>query len=233
MRVVVVSFPGSNCDQDCYHAAELSGAEPSYLWHREHGLKDADAVILPGGFSYGDYLRAGAIGRFSPAMEDVIAFARAGGPVLAICNGFQIACEAGLLPGALIRNRTLRFHAFDQHLRVENPNTMWTSFYEAGQVVRMPVAHGEGNYEADPATLDRLEAEERVLFRYVDADGDVTYEGNPNGSARSIAGIASDEGNVMGLMPHPDRAMEAVLGSVDGRGIFQSLARHLSTAGVR
>ena len=233
MKVVVVSFPSSNCDQDCYHAAELAGGEASYLWHREHGLKDADAVILPGGFSYGDYLRAGAIARFSPAMEDVIAFARRGGPVLAICNGFQIACEAGLLPGALIRNRTLRFHSFDQHLRVENPDTMWTSCYEAGQVVRMPVAHGEGNYEADPVTLDRLESEERVLFRYVDAAGDVTEEGNPNGSARSIAGIVNDEGNVMGMMPHPDRAMEAVLGSIDGCGIFQSLAQHMSTAGAR
>ena len=228
MRVVVVTFPGSNCDQDCYHAVELIGGEPSYLWHRDHGLTNADAVILPGGFSYGDYLRAGAIARFSPAMEDVIAFAKKGGPVLAVCNGFQIACEAGLLPGALIRNRTLRFHAFDQYMRVENNDTMWTSVYEPGQILRMPVAHGEGNYEADKATLDRLEGEGQVLFRYVDERGRVTAEGNPNGSARSICGIVNDAGNVMGLMPHPDRAMEAVLGSVDGRGIFQSLARQLN-----
>ena len=232
MKVVVVTFPGSNCDQDCYRAVEMVGGEARYLWHREHGLADADAVILPGGFSYGDYLRAGAIARFSPAMEDVIAFAGKGGPVLAICNGFQIACEAGLLPGALVRNRTLRFHSFDQYMRVETNETLWTSVYEPGQILRMPVAHGEGNYEADPATLDRLEGEGRVIFRYVDAEGRVTDEGNPNGSARSICGIVNEEGNVLGLMPHPDRAMEAVLGSVDGRGIFQSLARHLAGIGA-
>lgn len=230
MKVVVVSFPGSNCDQDCYNAVELVGGTARYLWHRERGLGDADAVILPGGFSYGDYLRAGAIARFSPAMEDVIAFARKGGPVLAICNGFQIACEAGLLPGALVRNRTLRFHSFDQYIRVETNETMWTSVYLPGQVLSMPVAHGEGNYEADQETLDRLEGEGQVAFRYVDAEGRVSDEGNPNGSARSICGIVNEEGNVLGLMPHPDRAMEAVLGSVDGRGIFQSLARHLSGA---
>jgi phosphoribosylformylglycinamidine synthase len=150
--------------------------------------------------------------------------------VLAICNGFQIACEAGLLPGALIRNQTLRFHSFDQYMRVENADTMWTSTYAPGQILCMPVAHGEGNYEADQATLDRLEGEGQVIFRYVDANGELTDEGNPNGSARSICGIVNEEGNVMGLMPHPDRAMEAVLGSVDGRGIFQSLARHRSAA---
>ena len=233
MKVVVVTFPGSNCNQDCHRAVELSGGEPRYLWHREHGLSDADAVILPGGFAYGDYLRAGAIARFSPAMEDVVTFAGRGGPVLAICNGFQIACEAGLLPGALIRNRTLRFHSFDQVLRVETTDTMWTSAYEPGQLLRMPVAHAEGNYEADPTTLDRLEGEGRVLFRYVDGSGATSDEGNPNGSARSIAGIMNEGGNVMGLMPHPDRAMEAVVGSVDGRGVFESLARHLSAAGAR
>ncbi len=233
MKVVVVTFPGSNCDQDCHRAVELAGGEASYLWHREHGLAGADAVILPGGFSYGDYLRAGAIARFSPAMEDVLAFARRGGPVLAVCNGFQIACEAGLLPGALIRNRTLKFHSFDQHLRVENADTLWTSAYQRGDVLRMPVAHAEGNYEADTATLDRLEGEGQVLLRYVDARGEPTDEGNPNGSARAIAGIRNAEGNVMGLMPHPDRAMEAVVGSVDGRGIFEGMARYLSGAGAR
>lgn len=233
MKVVVVTFPGSNCDQDCHRAVELTGGEAAYLWHREHGLAGADAVILPGGFSYGDYLRAGAIARFSPAMEDVAAFAKRGGPVLAICNGFQIACEAGLLPGALIRNKTLKFHSFDQHLRVETSDTLWTASYQKGDVLRMPVAHAEGNYEADEETLDRIEGEGQVLFRYVDADGRLTDEGNPNGSARSIAGIMNAGGNVMGLMPHPDRSMEAVVGSTDGRGIFEGLARYLSGAGVR
>ena len=228
MKVVVVTFPGSNCDQDCHRAVELAGGESHYLWHRQHGLSNADAVILPGGFAYGDYLRAGAIARFSPAMEDVVAFAKKGGPVLAICNGFQIACEAGLLPGALMRNRTLRFHSFDQHMRVENAATMWTSAYERGQILHMPVAHAEGNYTADPATLDRLEGEGQVLFRYVDPKGALTEEGNPNGSARSICGIMNEKGNVMGLMPHPDRAMEALVGSIDGRGIFESLAHHLA-----
>jgi phosphoribosylformylglycinamidine synthase subunit PurQ / glutaminase len=232
VKVVVVTFPGSNCDQDCHRAVTLVGGEPRYLWHREHGLDDADAVILPGGFSYGDYLRAGAIARFSPAMEDVARFAKRGGPVLAICNGFQIACEAGLLPGALMRNQTLRFHSFDQHLRVENADTMWTSAYQRGAVLRMPVAHAEGNYEADEATLDRLEGEGLVLFRYVDADGNVTEEGNPNGSAHSIAGIVNPEGNVMGMMPHPDRVMEPLVGSTDGRGVFESLLRHLESVGA-
>ena len=233
MKVVVVRFPGSNCDQDCHRAVELAGGQARYLWHRDRELGDPDAVILPGGFSYGDYLRAGAIAHLSPAMEDVVGFARKGGPVLGICNGFQIACEAGLLPGALIRNRTLRFHAFDQHLRVENSQTMWTSAYEPGQILSMPVAHGEGNYEADRRTLDRLEGEGRVLFRYVDSRGQPTGESNPNGSAHSIAGIVNDGGNVLGMMPHPDRAMEAVLGSVDGQGIFQSLAIRVSPVGTR
>ena len=233
MKVVVVRFPGSNCDQDCYRAVELAGGQARYVWHRDRDLGDPDAVILPGGFSYGDYLRAGAIARFSPAMEDVVRFARNGGPVLGICNGFQIACEAGLLPGALIRNRTLRFHSFDQHLRVESADTMWTSAYAPGCILSMPVAHGEGNYEADPRTLERLEGEGRVVFRYVDPRGQASEESNPNGSARSIAGIVNEVGNVMGLMPHPDRAMEIVLGSVDGQGIFQSLAMHVSSTGTR
>lgn len=233
MKVVVVTFPGSNCDQDCYRSVQLTGGEAVYFWHRQHGLEGADAVILPGGFAYGDYLRAGAIARFSPAMEDVVAFAKKGGPVLAICNGFQIACEAGLLPGALTRNRTLRFHSFDQHMRVERTDTMWTSAYRKGQVLCMPVAHAEGNYVADPETLDRLEGEGRVLFRYVDAQGGLTDEGNPNGSARSICGIMNEKGNVMGLMPHPDRAMEAIVGSSDGRGIFESLAAYLRGEGGR
>ena len=230
MKLAVVTFPGSNCDHDCYHAVKLAGAEPVFVWHREHDLAGAEAVVLPGGFSYGDYLRAGAIARFSPVMEDVMAFAERGGPVLGICNGFQILCEAGLLPGALVRNRTLRFHAFDQHIRVENATTPFTRAYEEGQVLRVPVAHAEGNYEADEATLDRLEGEGRVVFRYVDARGRITDAANPNGSARSIAGIVNDAGNVMGMMPHPDRAMEEVLGSTDGVGVFASLVRHLAPA---
>lgn len=233
MNVVVVTFPGSNCDQDCFRAVELVGGVARYLWHRDHSLAGADAVILPGGFAYGDYLRAGAIARFSPAMEDVVRFAKRGGPVLAICNGFQIACEAGLLPGALTRNQTLRFHSFDQHLRVENTDTMWTSAYPAGAVLSMPVAHAEGNYGADEKTLDRLEGEGRVLFRYVDAEGRTTEAGNPNGSARAIAGITSAEGNVMGMMPHPDRVMEALVGSTDGRGVFESMIAHLAGAAAR
>ncbi len=227
MRIAVVTFPGSNCDYDCYHAVRLAGAEPVFVWHRDHDLTGADAVVLPGGFSYGDYLRAGAIARFSPVMEDVVAFAADGGPVLGICNGFQILCEAGLLPGALVRNRTLRFHSFDQWLRVENADTIFTREYRQGQVLRMPVAHAEGNYEADEATLDRLEGEGRVVFRYVDPSGEATDEANANGSARSIAGIVNEGGNVLGLMPHPDRAMEAELGSTDGRGVFVSLVKHL------
>ena len=232
MKIAVVTFPGSNCDYDCYHAVKMSGAEPLFVWHRDHDLSGADAIVLPGGFSYGDYLRAGAIARFSPVMEDVVAFAEKGGPVLGICNGFQILCEAGLLPGALMRNRTLRFHSFDQCLRVENARTMFTTAYGEGDLLRMPVAHAEGNYEADEATLDRLEAEGQVVFRYVDARGRPTDEGNPNGSARNIAGIVNEAGNVLGLMPHPDRAMEGVLGSTDGRGVFASLVQHLTPAGV-
>ncbi|MBW3535959.1 MAG: phosphoribosylformylglycinamidine synthase subunit PurQ [Gemmatimonadetes bacterium] len=232
MKIAVVTFPGSNCDYDCYHAAKLVGGDPMFVWHREHDLSGVDALILPGGFSYGDYLRAGAIARFSPVMEDVVAFAGRGGPVLGICNGFQILCEAGLLPGALVRNRTLRFHAFDQWLRVENARTMFTTAYREGDLLRMPVAHGEGNYEADEATLDRLEGEGLVVFRYVDETGEATDTANHNGSARNIAGIVSEGGNVLGLMPHPDRAMEEVLGSTDGRGVFSSLVQHLAPAGV-
>ena len=232
MKIAVVTFPGSNCDYDCYHAVKLSGAEPQFVWHRDHDLSGADAIVLPGGFSYGDYLRAGAIARFSPVMEDVVAFAEKGGPVLGVCNGFQILCEAGLLPGALMRNRTLRFHSFDQWLRVENARTMFTTAYGEGDLLRMPVAHAEGNYEADEATLDRLEAEGRVVFRYVDPRGRPTEEANANGSARNIAGIVNDAGNVLGMMPHPDRAMEGVLGSTDGRGVFASLVQHLTPAGV-
>ncbi len=228
MRVAVVTFPGSNCDYDLYKAAQQVGCEATFVWHRERGLDVYDAVLLPGGFSYGDYLRAGAIARMSPIMEDVVAFADAGGPVLGICNGFQILCEAGLLPGALVRNASLRFASKDVLVRVERTETLFTESYSADQILRMPIAHGEGNYEADEATLERLEAEGRVIFRYVDATGSATAEANPNGSWHNIAGIANDRGNILGMMPHPERAMEDILGSTDGVGLFTSLITSLS-----
>jgi len=231
MKIGVVTFPGSNCDYDCYKAVrELLGAETVFLWHRDHDLQGADAVFLPGGFSYGDYLRAGAIARSSPIMQEVRAFADAGGPVVGICNGFQILCEAGMLPGALIRNRSLKFISRPVDLRVERSVAPFTSAYAAGDVLRMPIAHGEGCYVADEAVLDELERTGRVLFRYCDAAGQVTPEANPNGSARNIAGIVNEAGNVLGMMPHPERAVEALLGSTDGAGLFRSLAEHLVRA---
>ncbi|HUP51121.1 MAG TPA: phosphoribosylformylglycinamidine synthase subunit PurQ [Longimicrobiales bacterium] len=232
MRAAVVTFPGSNCDYDLYKAVEHVGGTARFVWHRERdGLASYDAVLLPGGFSYGDYLRAGAIARMSPVMEDVVAFAAAGGPVLGVCNGFQILCEAGLLPGALVRNASLRFAGKDVLLRVDRTDTLFTHDYDEGQVLRIPIAHGDGNYEADRATLERLEAEGLVVFRYVDAVGETTDEANPNGSWHNIAGIINEEGNVMGMMPHPERAMEALLGSTDGVALFTSLASSFAAAG--
>ena len=228
MKVAVVTFPGSNCDYDLYKAAQQVGAEPTFVWHRERGLDGYDAVLLPGGFSYGDYLRGGAIARLSPVMEDVVAYAKAGGPVLGICNGFQILCEAGLLPGALVKNDVLKFQSYPVRLRVERTDTLFTSEYEEGQILRIPIAHGEGNFEADEATLERLEGEGLVVFRYVDAEGEATDEANPNGSWHNIAGIVNEAGNVLGMMPHPERAMEELLGSTDGVGVFTSLVRALS-----
>jgi phosphoribosylformylglycinamidine synthase subunit PurQ / glutaminase len=225
MKAAVVTFPGSNCDYDLYKAIQQVGGEPTFVWHRERGaLSGYDAVLLPGGFSYGDYLRAGAIARLSPVMEDVVAFASTGGPVLGICNGFQILCEAGLLPGALVRNESLRFASRDVLLRVERTDTVFTHDYEEGQILRVPIAHGEGNYEADAATLERLEANGLVVFRYVDATGEATERANPNGSWHNIAGITNEAGNVLGMMPHPERAMEGLLGSMDGVPLFTSLA---------
>ena len=224
MKAVVVTFPGSNCDYDCYRASiDVLGAETRYVWHRETGLGEPDIVFLPGGFSYGDYLRAGAIARFSPIMEEVLEFARAGGLVGGICNGFQVLCEAGMLPGALVRNDVLKFRSRWIHMRVENADTPFTSAYSVGQVLRIPIAHGEGNYVADEATARALEDGGRVVFRYCDADGNVTPESNPNGSVANIAGIVNEGSNVLGLMPHPERAVEDVLGGTDGRGIFESL----------
>jgi phosphoribosylformylglycinamidine synthase len=199
------------------------GHEAVYLWHKTPSLEDADVVILPGGFSYGDHLRAGAIARFSPIMSEVIAFAEAGGPVVGICNGFQILCEAHLLPGALIRNSQLRFRHLGVHLRVESTDTVLTNHCSVGQVLRMPIAHGEGQYVADAETLSLLENEGRVVFRYVDADGQRGAEANPNGSLNDIAGICNEDGNVVGLMPHPERAVSDLLGGSDGLSLFQSL----------
>ena len=229
MKFGIVKFPGSNSDEDAFLAVnDVLGQEAVWLWHKDHDLRGADVVILPGGFSYGDYLRAGAIARFSPIMGEVVAHARRGAPVLAICNGFQIACEAGLLPGALLRNASLSFVAETVRLRVESADSLFTSEYEPGQILRIPIAHGEGRYTADEATLDRLEGEGRVLFRYVGADGEPGEGSNPNGSIRAIAGIVSEGGNVLGMMPHPERAVEPLLGSSDGLALFESLLSRVS-----
>ena len=229
MRFGIVTFPGSNCDYDAYHAViDQLGERAVYLWHKARDLEGVDVVILPGGFSYGDYLRAGAIARFSPIMHEVASHARRGGPVIGICNGFQILCEAHLLPGALMRNSGLKFVSKRIRLRVENSDTMFTHRYGAGQLLQLPIAHGEGRFVADRATLDRLENDARVVFRYVGAHGEPTTEANPNGSLRGIAGIVSAEGNVLGMMPHPERAVEPLLGSVDGLGIFHSVLERVA-----
>ena len=220
----VVVFPGSNCDHDAYYVCKKilhQGAE--FLWHKEADLKDADVIILPGGFSYGDYLRCGAIARFSPVMKEVVRFANQGGPVMGICNGFQILLEAGLLPGVLLRNSSLQFVCKYLHLRVENAETMFTSQCHEGDVLEIPIAHGEGNYFTDDETLRRLEDNRQIVFRYCDKAGDVTPESNPNGSLANIAGIINEAGNVMGMMPHPDRASDPVLRHTDGQRIFHSI----------
>jgi phosphoribosylformylglycinamidine synthase len=224
MKFGIVTFPGSNCDYDAFQAiTEILGEEATYLWHKDHDLQGSDVIILPGGFSYGDYLRAGAIARFSPIMQDVVAHAKTGGPVLGICNGFQIACEAGLLPGALMRNSHLQFVSAEVRIRVENDDTMFTNLYDRGEILRMPVAHGDGRYVASADVLDQLEAEGRVVFKYVDAVGATTADANPNGSERNIAGIVSEGGNVLGLMPHPERACSPLLGSNDGVRLLESI----------
>ncbi len=224
MKVGVVIFPGSNCDYDAYRALKMiDGVDVVYLWHGTDDLQRCQAIILPGGFSYGDYLRSGSIARFSPIMKKVVDFAGHGGLVLGVCNGFQILLESGLLPGAMIMNSRLRFVCREVILRVENNNTAFTSGLEIGDRLRMPVAHGEGSYFADPVTLSELESSGRVIFRYVDENGVVTSGANPNGSLNGIAGIINDRGNVAGLMPHPERACEAILGSEDGLGVLQSL----------
>ncbi|GAC1649683.1 MAG: phosphoribosylformylglycinamidine synthase I [Gemmatimonadaceae bacterium] len=229
MKFGIVTFPGSNCDFDAFHAvSDILGEQAVYLWHKDHDLSGADVVILPGGFSYGDYLRAGAIARFSPIMREVLNHAARGGPVLAICNGFQIACEAGLLPGALLRNAGLAFVCEPTTLRVENSDTLFTTEYRRGQLLTIPIAHGEGRYTADEATLDRLENDGSIVFRYVDRAGRTSAAANPNGSMRHIAGIVNSAGNVLGMMPHPERATESLLGSKDGTGVFQSLLARIA-----
>ena len=224
MKFAVVVFPGSNCDEDAYHATTtVLGQQAEYVWHKETALRGADAVILPGGFAHGDYLRTGAMARFSPIMRAVETFAARGGPVLGICNGFQVLLEAGLLPGAMLRNRDLQFHCEHVHIRVEQTDTPFTLACRRGQVLRIPVAHGEGNYFAEPDVIARLQANRQVVFRYADPAGRVTDGSNPNGSAAAIAGLCSEARNVVGLMPHPERACELALGSADGLVIFESV----------
>jgi phosphoribosylformylglycinamidine synthase subunit PurQ / glutaminase len=232
MRFAIVVFPGSNCDHDAYHATTaVIGQQAELIWHKETDLRGADAVILPGGFAHGDYLRTGAIARFSPIMKSVEAFAAAGGPVVGFCNGFQILLEAGLLEGAMLRNRSLQYRCEHVHVRAERTDTPWTTLCQPGQVMRIPIAHGEGNYFAAPEVIERLEANGQVIFRYVTAGGETTDASNPNGSLHNIAGICNERRNVVALMPHPERACEPVLGSGDGKVVLDSVVASLR-AGV-
>lgn len=225
MSIAVITFPGSNCDRDCLHVLQnVVGAPARLLFHKEIELGSCSGVLIPGGFSYGDYLRAGALAKVSPIMPAIRRFADAGGPVLGICNGFQILCEVGLLPGALMLNRNLRFISRWVDLRVENCDTIFTQHLWQNQVIRMPIAHAEGNFTADRDTIDRLVAQKQVVFKYVGPVREDSPEGNPNGSTLSIAGIVNDRGNVLGMMPHPDRASESILGSTDGLPIFRAFA---------
>jgi phosphoribosylformylglycinamidine synthase len=229
MKFGVIIFPGSNCDHDAYHAISAVAGQPAtFLWHESHDLQNCDAIILPGGFAYGDYLRTGAIARFAPVMESLRAFAARGGLVLGICNGFQILCEAGLLPGALMRNAGLKYVCKHVHVRVETTDTPFTHACQRGEVLRIPIGHMDGNYFCDPATLETLRREERVVFRYSTPQGEITAEANPNGSLDNIAGICNEGRNVLGMMPHPERASEALLGSTDGFRIIQSLVGALA-----
>jgi len=231
LKFGVVTFPGSNCDYDAYAAVRfVLGEQVEFLWHQSSELAGSDVVILPGGFSYGDYLRAGAIARFSPIMKEVVKFAHSGGIVIGICNGFQVLTEVGLLPGALIRNVHLRFACKYVSLRVERTDTCFTSACRHGEILRIPIAHGEGNYYNFAGEVKKLQNNGQVLFRYVDAEGKASVEANPNGSTGNIAGIINREGNILGMMPHPERAIESVLGSVDGLKIFQSVVASRSTA---
>ena len=228
MRFAVLQFPGSNCDQDCVHVlGNVLGQDADYLWHKEESIGDADAVVVPGGFSYGDYLRTGSIAQFSPVMNAVKAFANAGGLVIGICNGFQILCETGLLPGALVRNRSLQFRCETIFLKIPTADSPFTSEVPEGRLLRVPIAHGEGCYFADDEALAKLRADNQILFQYATETGDLTDEANPNGSLLNIAGICNEGRNVCGMMPHPERASENVLGADDGRRVFESMLRHL------
>jgi phosphoribosylformylglycinamidine synthase subunit PurQ / glutaminase len=224
----VLVFPGSNCDHDAYHAMKhVMGVETRFIFHKDTDLNGIDGIIVPGGFSYGDYLRSGAIARFSPVMQAVADFAAKGGPVIGICNGFQILLESGLLPGAMLHNQQLRFTCKHVWIKTETHTTPFTTRVPTGRILRIPVAHGEGNYYADEDTLKRLQDNDQIVFTYCDSDGNTTSDANPNGALLNIAGICNEQRNVLGMMPHPERAMEAILGSVDGRYIFESMIGHL------
>jgi phosphoribosylformylglycinamidine synthase len=224
MKFGVIVFPGSNCDHDSYHAITATGQQATMLWHESHNLEGCDAIVVPGGFAYGDYLRTGAIARFAPIMDEVRKFAASGGLVIGICNGFQILCEAGLLPGALLRNAGLKYVCKYINLRVENSDTPFTNACQQGEILRIPIGHMEGNYYCDPQTLESLRRQNRIIFRYCTSDGQITPEANPNGSLDNIAGICNEGRNVLGMMPHPDRCSESLLGSSDGARIFRSMA---------
>lgn len=232
MKVGVVTFPGSNCDYDAYYVfKEILKVETVSLFHKEHSLNNCDVIVLPGGFSYGDYLRTGSIARFSPIMTEVIKFAREGGFVIGICNGFQILCECGLLPGVLIQNNNMKFRCFDVYLKTVNNKIPFTHLMETGQIIRVPIAHGDGNYYAGEDILKELQDNNQIVFKYVDKEGRETEEANPNGSLLNIAGICNKKGNVLGMMPHPERCSESVLGNTDGFIIFKSIYEYILTGG--
>ncbi len=234
LKFGIVVFPGTNCDRDCWHVVtRVLGCKARYVWHEETDVSDLDALILPGGFSYGDYLRVGAIARFSPVMEAVRKFAEEGRFVIGICNGFQILVEAQMLPGAFLRNQGLRFRCRPVHIRVETNDTPFTSLCQPGQVLQIPIAHADGRYFTDPKTLEKLERDRRIVFRYCDRLGRVTDEANPNGSVAHIAGIVNETKNVLGLMPHPERASEKILGSEDGLFIWRSIVRACATISLK
>ena len=223
MKFGIVQFPGSNCDRDCYHvASRVLDQEAEFIWHRDRDLGDVDVVVLPGGFSYGDYLRTGAIAKLSPVMQEVASFAESGGPVVGICNGFQVLLETGLLPGGMLRNESLHFICRDVHLRCTRARSAFSHNLNVGEVLEMPIAHAEGNYTIDEAGLAALREHDQIVFQYCNADGDVARSANPNGSVENIAGICNRKGNVVGMMPHPERASETVLGGTDGRALFES-----------